>query len=99
MVDGRRQLTNKRKHIDVGAGTPDGMRCDVDGNLWMGWGMGDAELDGVVIYNPDGKLIGRITSRSAAPTSASAAPSATGCSWREQVVYSLYVNTQGALGG
>jgi len=32
-----------------GPGTPDGMRCDVDGNLWMGWGMGDATLDGVNI--------------------------------------------------
>ena len=36
------------------------MRCDVDGNLWMGWGMGTAALDGVAIFNPDGRLIGRI---------------------------------------
>jgi len=26
----------------------------------MGWGMGDAVLDGVNIYKPDGRLIGRI---------------------------------------
>jgi gluconolactonase len=40
--------------------TPDGMRVDVDGNLWCGWGMGAAGLDGVSIFNADGKLIGRI---------------------------------------
>ena len=22
------------------------MRCDTDGNLWCGWGMGDPDLDG-----------------------------------------------------
>jgi sugar lactone lactonase YvrE len=27
--------------IDAGSARPDGMRCDVDGNLWVGWGMGD----------------------------------------------------------
>ena len=39
--------------IDIGNGTPDGLRCDIDGNLW--WvGNGHAELDGVNIYTPDG---------------------------------------------
>jgi gluconolactonase len=41
-------------------GTPDGMRVDVDGNLWVGWGMGSEQLDGVAIINPDGRIIGRI---------------------------------------
>lgn len=41
-------------------GTPDGLRVDIDGNLWVGWGMGAEGLDGVAIFNPDGKLIGRI---------------------------------------
>lgn len=59
VVDGVK-LTNKRIHIDAGPGTPDGMRCDVDGNLWCGWGMGDPALDGVMIYADDGDLIGRI---------------------------------------
>ena len=31
---------NKRRLIDAGTGTPDGLRVDVDGNLWVGWGMG-----------------------------------------------------------
>jgi len=59
VVDGRK-LANRRELIDAGPGTPDGFRVDVDGNLWCGWGMGQAGLDGVHVFNPDGKLIGRI---------------------------------------
>ena len=49
LADSGKKLTRKRKFLDAGPGTPDGMRCDVDGNIWFGWGMGNAELDGVVI--------------------------------------------------
>src|SRR6202021_503102 len=94
------QIANKRVLIDAGPGTPDGMRCDIDGNLWCGWGMGDAELDGVMVFAPDGKPIGRIAlpercanvcfgglKRNRLFMAAS------------QSIYALYVNTQGALGG
>ena len=57
--DGR-TLANQRVAIDAGPGTPDGFRLDVAGNLWCGWGMGSAGLDGVHVFNPAGKLIGRI---------------------------------------
>lgn len=53
-------LSGKRVLIDAGDGTPDGFRVDVDGNLWCGWGMGSEELDGVMIFAPDGTPIGRI---------------------------------------
>jgi gluconolactonase len=54
-------LSNRRVLIDAGPqGTPDGFRVDVDGNLWCGWGMGAAGLDGVHVFNPEGRLIGRI---------------------------------------
>ena len=53
-------LANRRVFIDAGRGTPDGFRVDVDGNLWCGWGMGEAGLDGVHVFNPQGQLIGRI---------------------------------------
>jgi gluconolactonase len=53
-------LSNRRVLIDAGAGTPDGFRVDIDGNLWCGWGMGSEGLDGVHVFNPDGRLIGRI---------------------------------------
>ena len=100
VADGGLSLSNKRRFIDVGEGTPDGMRCDVDGNLWMGWGMGDAALDGVNIYNPDGRLIGRVN------LPERCANLCFGGMHRNRLfmaasksVYSLYVNTQGARGG
>ena len=60
-VMGGTKLVSRRVLIDAGPkGTPDGFRVDVDGNLWCGWGMGEAGLDGVHVFNPDGHLIGRI---------------------------------------
>lgn len=64
-ADGR--LQNKRKHIDAdGPGALDGIKCDVDGNLWCGWGSNGSpgadasKLDGVMVFNPQGKPIGHI---------------------------------------
>jgi gluconolactonase len=92
-------LNNDRLFADAGtAGTPDGIRCDVDGNLWCGWGMGAPELDGVHVFNPQGKLIGRI----ALPERC--ANLCFGGKHRNRLfmacghgLYALYVNTQGDL--
>ena len=54
------RLTNGRALVDAGSGTADGICCDVDGNIWAGWGMGDSKLDGVMVFDPDGFPIGRI---------------------------------------
>jgi len=54
------KLANRRVLIDAGPGTPDGFRLDEDGNLWCGWGMGNTELDGVMVFSPQGAPIGRI---------------------------------------
>lgn len=59
-VVGGKRLANRRVLIEAGPGTPDGFRVDVEGNLWCGWGMGEAGLDGVHVFNPEGRLIGRI---------------------------------------
>lgn len=60
-VAGGRTLSNRRILIDAGPkGTPDGFRVDVHGNLWCGWGMGEPGLDGVHVFDPAGKRIGRI---------------------------------------
>jgi gluconolactonase len=98
-VDGRK-LKNQRVFIDAGPGTPDGFRVDVDGNLWCGWGMGSDELDGVMVYNREGALIGRIK------LPERCANVAFGGRRRNrlfmaasQSIYALYVNTQGAPGG
>ena len=42
------------------AGVTDGMRCDVDGNVWCSMGSGQAGEDGVRCYAPNGDLIGKI---------------------------------------
>jgi gluconolactonase len=96
--DGTR-LANGRQFGDCGEGTPDGFRCDVNGNLWCGWGMSE-ELNGVVVFAPDGVLIGRIAlpercanlcfggvKRNRLFMAAS------------QSLYAVYVNTEGAIGG
>lgn len=95
-----RTLTAKRLFVDCGPGTADGMRVDVDGNMWCGWGMGSAELDGVVVFNPDGRMIGKI----ALPERC--ANLCFGGLERDRLfmaashsIYALYVNTQGAVGG
>jgi len=100
VVDGAK-LDNQRVVIDAGPkGTPDGFRVDVDGNLWCGWGMGEAGLDGVHVFNPAGNLIGRID------LPERCANLCFGGLHRNRLfmaastsMYSLYVNTQGVAGG
>ena len=99
-VVGGTRLANKRALIDAGPGTPDGLRVDVDGNLWVGWGMGEEGLDGVSVFNPEGKPIGRID------LPERCANVCFGGTMRNRLfmaastsLYSLYVNTQGAVGG
>jgi gluconolactonase len=99
-ADGR-SIGNRRVFADAGpGGTPDGIRCDIDGNLWCGWGMGKPELDGVMVFAPDGTAIGRI----ALPERC--ANVCFGGRHRNRLfmatgraLYALYVNTQGAPGG
>ncbi len=78
--DGTR-LSNKRVLIDAGPGTPDGIRCDIDGNLWCGWGMGDPMLDGVMVFAPDGAPIGRIALPERCANICFGGKNATVCSW------------------
>jgi gluconolactonase len=60
-------LSNKTKFIDAnGPGALDGFRVDTEGNLWCGWGSNGSagarpeDLDGVMVFNPQGKPIGFI---------------------------------------
>lgn len=45
---------------DKGAGFADGIRADVDGNIWAAAGWVGEGYDGVHIFAPDGKRIGQI---------------------------------------
>jgi gluconolactonase len=94
------RLSNGRVLLEAGPGTPDGFRVDVDGNLWCGWGMGDAELNGVRVFNPAGEPIGHIS------LPERCANLCFGGRGRSRLfmaashsIYALYVNTQGAPGG
>jgi hypothetical protein len=99
VINGRR-LANDHVFVDAGPGTPDGLRSDVDGTLWCGWGMGTAELDGVFIYSPEGKLIGRIhLPERCANLCFGGAKHNRLFMAASKSLYSLYVNTQGAAGG
>jgi len=99
-VSGDAKLSNRKVLIDSGPhGTPDGFRVDTDGNLWCGWGM-SPELDGVRVFTKDGEPIGHI----ALPERC--ANVCFGGRHRNRLfmaaahsLYSLYTNTQGAIGG
>jgi gluconolactonase len=49
-----KRLTNGRVFAHIDKGIPDGMRTDVDGNLWS------SAADGVHCFHPDGTLLGKI---------------------------------------
>lgn len=99
VVDGVK-LAGGRMLIDTGVGgTPDGLRVDIDGNLWCGWGM-SPELDGVRVFNSTGTPIGHIH------LPERVANVCFGGVRRNRLfmaashsLYALYVNTQGAIGG
>ncbi len=96
--DGNRLGKRRIFAVADDGGALDGFRCDEDGNLWCGWGMGSAELDGVVVFSPAGERIGRI----ALPERC--ANLCFGGRRRNRLfmaasrsVYSLYVNTRGCV--
>jgi len=99
VVDDGTRITNSRVVVTCDPGViADGFRCDIDGNLWCGWGPGE-NLDGVMVFNRDGKRIGRI----ALPERA--ANLCFGGRDRNRLfmaaghsLYSLFVRTQGVAG-
>jgi gluconolactonase len=78
-------------------GLTDGLRCDVDGNVWCSMGWGDPNEDGVRCYSPAGELLGKIR------LPETCANLTFGGQLRNRLymcastsVYACYVNTQGA---
>jgi gluconolactonase len=59
VVEGK-QLKNGRLFVNMSPGSSDGIRCDVDGNVWSAAGWGPESYNGVHCMAPDGKLIGKI---------------------------------------
>jgi gluconolactonase len=64
VVDGK-ALRNGRQFVSMelagkGAGLADGIRADIDGNVWVGAGWVGEGYDGVHVFAPDGARIGMI---------------------------------------
>jgi gluconolactonase len=62
-VDGRKLRGGRRfssMEMDGRQGSSDGIRADVDGNLWCAAGWAGAGYDGVHVFAPDGQRIGLV---------------------------------------
>jgi gluconolactonase len=77
---------------------PDGLRTDVDGNLWSSSNAGrNVGYSGVTIWNPDGKLIGRIRLPEVCGNVCFGGPKRNRLFMAaSQSLYAVYVSTQGA---
>ncbi len=97
-------LSNKTLLIDAnGPGAIDGIKCDVDGNIWAGWGSNGspnadpAQLDGVMVFNPQGNAIGHIRlPERCANLCFGGIDNNRVFMASSHSLYSLYVNTRGA---
>jgi len=77
---------------------PDGVRCDVNGNLWVSSNAGRAVgYSGVTVWTPEGKLIGRIRLPEICGNICFGGPKRNRLFMAaSQSLYAVYVNTQGA---
>jgi gluconolactonase len=80
---------------------PDGLRCDVDGNLWASSNAGrSVGYSGVLVFNPDAKLIGRIRLPEICGNICFGGPKRNRLFMAgSQSLYAVFVNTQGAAPG
>jgi len=99
------KLSNARRFadfmIDGVKCAPDGVRCDVDGNLWCSSNAGRAVgYNGVTVWTPDGRLIGRIRLPEVCGNVCFGGPKRNRLFMAaSQSLYAVYVNTQGAAPG
>ena len=59
-LDAGKVSNNKVLIDDFLPGFTDGVRCDVEGNIWCSMGWGDPKEDGVRCYSPAGEMLGKI---------------------------------------
>jgi gluconolactonase len=96
VVDGAR-LRNGRMFANMSPGSSDGIRCDVDGNLWSAAGWGAEGFNGVQVFAPDGTLIGKIhLPETCANLCFGGAKKNRLFMVASQSLYAVYVETQGA---
>jgi len=97
-VVGAKLANNKVFAEDFAPGFTDGVRTDIDGNVWCSMGWADPKEDGVRCYTPNGELIGKIHLPETCSNLCFGGPKRnrlyiTGST----SVYAVYVETQGAL--
>jgi gluconolactonase len=96
------RLRNGKQYVSmelpgVGTGMADGIRCDVDGNVWVGAGWVGAGYDGVQVFAPAGERIGMILlPEICANLCFGGARRNRLFMAASQSLYSVYVETQGA---
>jgi gluconolactonase len=97
-VDGARLRNGRVFAADFAPGMTDGLRTDIDGNVWCSMGWADPTEDGVRCYAPDGDLIGKVH------LPEGCANLCFGGRKKDRLfmcastsVYALYVNAQGAM--
>jgi len=80
---------------------PDGVRCDVEGNLWVSSNAGrNVGYSGVTVWNPAGKLIGRIRLPEICGNVCFGGPKRNRLFMAgSQSLYAVYTATQGAAPG
>ena len=94
--DGTR-LKNGRLFANLAPGSSDGIRCDVDGNVWSAAGWAGEGFNGVHVFAPDGKLLGKIhIPETCANLCFGGAKKNRLFMVASQSLYAVYVNTQGA---
>jgi len=97
MVDG--MPSHGRLFFDDTPGWADGIRCDMEGNVWAAI-TGGPGYDGVAIFAPDGTLIGRILLPERCANLAFGGRKRNRLFMTaSQSVYALYVEAQGCPGG
>jgi gluconolactonase len=96
-VEGGVRLKNGRTFVDMSPGSSDGIRCDVDGNVWSAAGWGGEAFNGVHVFAPDGTLIGKIhLPESCANLCFGGAKRNRLFMAASQSLYAVYVDAQGA---
>ena len=91
------RLKNGRLFANMAPGSSDGIRCDVDGNVWSAAGWAGEGYNGVHVFAPDGTLIGKIhLPETCANLCFGGAKKDRLFMAASQSLYSLYVGTQGA---
>jgi gluconolactonase len=93
------RLANEKVFVPTfgAGGRTDGVRTDMDGNVWITLGSGDPNEFGVRCYAPNGDLIGKIHCRRPAPICVRRQEAQSALHVRQHIDLRGLCETQGAL--